>query len=300
MFLSSSIPSPVLDERVIWAISPADPNPFFPFSVKAPFSAKRSLLLYTTIVFLSFISSNISRSFSLRPSFKSTTYRMRSAFSASFLALSTPIFSITSPVSLMPAVSMMFSTTSPNTTVSFNTSLVVPAISVTMALSSSSKALRREDLPAFGSPNMQVFMPSLISLPSSVVSTSFFSFFSISSNSPSASSVNPSRLICSGSSSAASMYAVFDMIFSRISMILSFTLPLSCFTEFFNARLLFALMISITASAWERSILPFKNALLVNSPGSASLAPFLSTMPNIFFVTMIPPWQSISMTSSFV
>ena len=41
--------------------------------------------------------------------------------------------------------------------------------------------------------------------------------------------------------------------------------------------------------ALDKSILPFKNALLVNSPGSAGLAPFSKTVSNILFVTRTPP-----------
>ena len=57
---------------------------------------------------------------------------------------------------------------------------------------------------------------------------------------------------------------------------------------------------SMTDSAWDKSILPFKNALLVNSPGSAGLAPFLITASSTLFITYTPPWQSISTVSSLV
>ena len=46
---------------------------------------------------------------------------------------------------------------------------------------------------------------------------------------------------------------------------------------------------SITASARDKSILPFRKALLVNSPGSASLAPACSTVSNTFCITNTPP-----------
>ena len=49
------------------------------------------------------------------------------------------------------------------------------------------------------------------------------------------------------------------------------------------------LIISITASASVKSILPFKNALLVNSPGSAFLAPFSCNSSNILSVGETPP-----------
>ena len=56
----------------------------------------------------------------------------------------------------------------------------------------------------------------------------------------------------------------------------------------------------MTASASERSIRPFKNALFVNSPGSAGAAPALNTASKTFFMTTTPPWQLISTTSSAV
>ena len=49
-------------------------------------------------------------------------------------------------------------------------SLVVPAISVTIALSSPVRTFKREDLPAFGLPTITVFIPSFLILPSSEVS----------------------------------------------------------------------------------------------------------------------------------
>ena len=56
----------------------------------------------------------------------------------------------------------------------------------------------------------------------------------------------------------------------------------------------------ITFSASIKYILPFKKALLVNSPGSAILAPFSNTNSNTLLVVAIPPWQFISTTSSLV
>ena len=61
-----------------------------------------------------------------------------------------------------------------------------------------------------------------------------------------------------------------------------------------------ALIMSITASASVRSILPLRNALLVNSPGSLSLAPAVSIAERVFFVLTRPPWQLISTVSSLV
>ena len=56
-----------------------------------------------------------------------------------------------------------------------------------------------------------------------------------------------------------------------------------------NAYSFRELMISITASACERSIRPFKKARFVNSPGSAGRAPYLITVSKIFLTTKTPP-----------
>ena len=47
----------------------------------------------------------------------------------------------------------------------------------------------------------------------------------------------------------------------------SYKVPLSCRTEFFNARSLCEEITSMTASASDRSILPLRKALCVYSPG---------------------------------
>ena len=67
---------------------------------------------------------------------------------------------------------------------SVNVSLVVPAISVTIALSLLDNRFKIEDFPAFGLPIITVFIPSLIMLPSlndfckySILVISFFTIF---------------------------------------------------------------------------------------------------------------------------
>ena len=76
--------------------------------------------------------------------------------------------------------------------------------------------------------------------------------------------------------------------------------PVSVFIDIFLAVSDFDDIKSIVASASRRSILPFKKALLVNSPGSASLAPLSSNNSKTLLVVAIPPWQFISTTSSLV
>ena len=65
----------------------------------------------------------------------------------------------------MPAVSIKLTLMPLILRLSVIISLVVPAISVTMALFSSSSSLSREDLPTLGLPIMAIFIPSDITLP---------------------------------------------------------------------------------------------------------------------------------------
>ena len=79
------------------------------------------------------------------------------------------------------------------------------------------------------------------------------------------------------------------MIFSLNALTFSDILPFNWLTELFNAYSFWALITSMTASAWDRSIRPFKNARFVNSPGSAGLAPYWITVSRIFFIIRTPP-----------
>ena len=67
---------------------------------------------------------------------------------------------IPSPSSLIPAVSISV-TGIPKSRVSLKTSRVVPAISVTIALSKLSNALNKDDLPTFGFPIIATDTPCL-------------------------------------------------------------------------------------------------------------------------------------------
>ena len=133
------------------------------------------------MLFLPESNSMISSSFSSSGLDESTTYRIRSASSAICLALPTPIFSTTSSVSRIPAVSITRSVIPFREMYSSRISLVVPSISVTIARSSPTRKLRREDLPAFGLPRITVLIPSWIILPSSAVfNRSWISLVSLS------------------------------------------------------------------------------------------------------------------------
>ena len=78
-----------------------------------------------------------------------------------------------SSVSRIPAVSIKFKLIPLYWIVPSTMSLVVPEISVTMALSSSNKAFKSEDFPTFGRPIIAILIPSLIFLPFSDSSTIF-------------------------------------------------------------------------------------------------------------------------------
>ena len=142
-------------------------SPDKPGLFSSTFFLLRSDLFKSSIFFLPRICSRISKSSFERGSEVSATNNMISALSISFLAFSTPIFSTASSVSRIPAVSMIFKVIPSMVTDSSNVSLVVPAISVTIALSSPRRAFKKEDFPAFGLPTMQVRIPSAMYLPSS-------------------------------------------------------------------------------------------------------------------------------------
>ena len=104
----------------------------------------------------------------------------------------------------------------------------------------------------------------------------------------------------SGKSMLATIRACIEISSSFNSFKTSLKAPPSWFNPMSKETSVFAFIISITASAWVRSILPFKNPLLVNSPLSASLAPFDKTKFKILLTETIPPWQWTSTISSAV
>ena len=135
------------------------------------------------------------------------------------------MLSTTSSVFLIPAVSIRLRVTPDRLIISSRVSLVVPSISVTIALSSLASTLSRLDFPALVFPKMTVRTPSCMILPLSHVfnklstllrqfSTSFLRLFTLASISK-----------CSGSSSAASINATLLSIISLIFLIFSDNLP---------------------------------------------------------------------------
>ena len=103
-----------------------------------------------------------------------------SACSRIFLLFSTPIFSTVSSVSRIPAVSIKFKSIPLYSIVPSTISLVVPDISVTIALSSSNNAFNKDDFPTFGLPMIAIFIPFFIFLLFSDSSTIFCNSFFIS------------------------------------------------------------------------------------------------------------------------
>ena len=80
-----------------------------------------------------------------------------------------PICSIKSSVSCIPAVSVITTGIPLTEIVSSMVSLVVPGISVTIALFSPIRAFIREDLPTLGFPTIETLSPSFKIFPVSAV-----------------------------------------------------------------------------------------------------------------------------------
>ena len=88
-----------------------------------------------------------------------------------------PILSTTSFVSRIPAVSINLKPIPPIDISSSIVSLVVPAISLTMARSSFNKAFSKVDFPTLGSPTIATGIPFLITFPTAKESINRFNTF---------------------------------------------------------------------------------------------------------------------------
>ena len=181
-------------------------------------------------------------------------------------------------------------------------SLVVPAISVTIALFCLNNAFNKDDFPTLGLPTIAKLNPSLINFPSSALLRSeFISFIDFSKLSATFNGIlgsisSSSSVKSTANSTNANMLSIYSL-----NLLISLDkYPLLCINADFIAKSVLAVIISITASAWDKSILPFKKALFVNSPGSASLAPAFITVSKTLLVETTPPWQLISIVSSAV
>ena len=180
LIISSNSSTPIfsLAENIITSLSL-----YFLISSTLNFSSL-SDLLSSIIAFLSFTLSSNSISSLSKGKSPSITTKFKSALLLASIAFCTPILSTTSSVCLIPAVSVIFKLIPDSLIFSVNVSLVVPAISVTIALSVLERRFKMEDFPAFGFPIMTVFIPSFIILPSlndffkySILVYNFFTIF---------------------------------------------------------------------------------------------------------------------------
>ena len=128
------------------------------FSVES-FEGK-SVLLNKIIRFIPFVVSSKRISSSCNVSLWFNNNKTKSASFNALRLRSTPIFSTTSSVSRIPAVSINCKGTPRTLTYSSIVSLVVPAISVTIAFSSLNSTFNKLDFPTFGRPTIAVFNPS--------------------------------------------------------------------------------------------------------------------------------------------
>ena len=119
-----------------------------------------SVLLYTMIRVLSFVSSSRSSSCASSAWLLSSTTITSCASEIACKLRRIPICSTTSSVSRIPAVSIRFRVSPCKWICPSTISRVVPAISVTIAFSSSSSAFKRLLFPTFGLPTIAVLMPS--------------------------------------------------------------------------------------------------------------------------------------------
>ena len=184
--------------------------------------------------------------------------------------------------------------------VSAMVSRVVPGMAETMARSWPRSWLSRLDLPALGRPMIAARMPRRRICPSwAVRSNSSMKATPCSSRAMSWSRVS-GAMSSSGKSMCASTWARVSSISSRSLLMRWESLPASCSLAARKASSVREWIKSATASACARSMRPLRKARRVNSPGSASRAPFASTVSRTIFAARIPPWQVISTTSSRV
>mmetsp|Transcript_8565 Transcript_8565/g.21056 ORF Transcript_8565/g.21056 Transcript_8565/m.21056 type:complete len:240 (-) Transcript_8565:903-1622(-) len=214
-----------------------------------------------------------------------------------------PTFSISSTASSrIPAVSVTVTGYPPMLRLTWTRSLVVPGISDTIACSRSESALRRLDLPAFGTPTMATPNPSRIICPRFVSPSTFCtSQWTRASNGTTSERTEDSTT--SASSSAKSMTAsTCASTLTRRSLQESYLAaksPRICFRAWDRWASVSLARRSPRASTCMRSIFPFSYALRVNSPPSAARRPSMSPRAlRIPSTTMRLPWTCSSTTSS--
>ena len=181
-------------------------------------------------------------------------------------------------------------------------SRVVPAIGVTMATSSPAKRLSKELLPTLGAPTNTSCTPSRNIRPWRAAPNSALTRCLISSNCVRARAFSKNSISSSGKSSVDST-KMRSWVRAPTSALMSFekspckerAAPTTAACDWASIR-------SAMASAWAKSILPFRNARNENSPGSAMASPI--SFPNsrqratTKFKSWGPPWHCSSSTSS--
>ena len=199
----------------------------------------------------------------------------------------------------MPAVSAKTTGKPPRSRCTSITSLVVPAVSDTMAASRRANQFNKLDFPTFGGPNIAIFKPSL-SLSPRCPSSKWFSisWIRVLTVGPIAAST-PSGRSSSGKSIAASKWARQGKSLSRQELYKSPSTPRDCSNAWRLCASVSASIRSISPSASVKSILPASTARRVNSPGSAIRRPSKRfKISKIRWRTAVPPWRWSSTTSS--
>ena len=213
-----------------------------------------------------------------------------------------PICSTSSLLSRRPAVSTTCSGTPSICMVWDTTSRVVPATGVTMASSAPASALSSELFPALGCPAITTLMPSRSSAPWRACWNRLASICCRFDSCPCASALRRKSISSSGKSSVASTSMRRWIRLSRRRCTSPENAPASERLALRAAASVLASIRSATASACARSILSFRKARSVNSPGRASRSPRLSPASRqrarSSCSTTGPPWACSSSTSS--
>ena len=182
------------------------------------------------------------------------------------------------------------------------TSRVVPATGVTIASSAPASAFRSELLPPFGWPAMTTLMPSRNSAPCRARCITRPSVCCSRSSWPCASACCRKSISSSGKSSVASTSMRNWISASRSAWTSAENSPASDRLALRAAASVLASIRSAIASACARSILSFRKARSVNSPGCATRSPMAAPASmqraSSSCSTTGPPWACSSSTSS--
>ena len=232
------------------------------------------------------------------PARASTSNSTRSARSTAAHVRSMPIASTGSAVSRNPAVSTIVSGMPAISTRRSTVSRVVPATGVTIAASSRASALSRLDLPTLGRPTRTTVRPSRSRAPVAARARTSASVSRMASSFATTSPARRNSMSSSGKSSVASVYMRNSISASTNSWICCEKTPVRLRAAARAAVAVEASMRSATLSASTKSSLPFRNARLVNSPGSAMRAPNSMQRARTSRSTAGPPCPCSSRTDS--